>query len=264
VGVWLLRKRGVDGVEDESGDTAPQDVNSGVKEEEEAMIPAGDDEGSSVETDEELGDNASARSNSPPKNYPGGGYDGVEGGVEDLRDPFLLFLQCRCYAPLPLSNPNDYDRAVHQAHLDFDQRAETYLCRRDVAFFAIVIDCDNGKNLEGGFRRDMSPSSSIEEEKKGGASGTVWPLRVLPPLQNSSPSIKWIDIPNTSDKSHQYPPRPVVVWNPHHVPKSTAPTITNMADLTMPPIRRGPDQTTPSPYFTLTTIGSPLPPRWRF
>ena len=48
VGVWLLRKRGVNGVEDEGGDTAPQDVNSGVKEEEEAMIPAGDDEGSSV------------------------------------------------------------------------------------------------------------------------------------------------------------------------------------------------------------------------
>lgn len=28
VGVWLLRKRGVDGVEDEGGDTAPQDVGN--------------------------------------------------------------------------------------------------------------------------------------------------------------------------------------------------------------------------------------------
>ena len=48
-------------------------------------------------TDEELGDSASVRSNSSPKDYSGGGYDGVEGEVEDLRDTFLLFLQCRCY-----------------------------------------------------------------------------------------------------------------------------------------------------------------------
>ena len=71
-----------------------------------------------LETDEELGDNASVRSNSPPKDYPGGGYDGVEGEVGDSRDPFLLFLQCRGYAPRPLSNPNDYYQAVQQAHLD--------------------------------------------------------------------------------------------------------------------------------------------------